>query len=136
VNVAEGVLLTSTPWQPAVRLANGVLAFSVDLRLFTSEAVLRAAYKFTDRCHIFLQSGASDHILMAMMRPKQGVATDPLVGEFANELLDQRLRERLEQQFGNLRTLIVAQAFSEGNLLNDEREGDVDVDPRQIATVR
>ena len=39
------------------------------------------------------------------------------IGEFFNELLDQQIRFSLDAEFAPLRTLIVAQAFSEGNLL-------------------
>jgi hypothetical protein len=56
---------------------------------------------------------------------------DSLVGEFCNELTDQQLRVVLEKEFGELRTLIVAQAFSEGNLLDPDREtADDKADPR------
>jgi hypothetical protein len=42
--------------------------------------------------------------------------------EFRNELLDQQLRCRLEEQFKDVRTLIVAQAFSEANLVDQEAD--------------
>jgi His-Xaa-Ser system protein HxsD len=116
---------------------SGFLGLEVDNAIFSLDAVLRAAYKFTDRCHVFLKSSASENSWLVMLRPKSGAPCGDLGGEFANELIDQRLRERLEQQFGNLRTLIVAQAFSEGNLLDSERsEGDYNEDSRGIGTCR
>ena len=49
----------------------------------------------------------------------------------------QQLRVRLETQFGHLRTLMVAQAFSEGNLLDpSQTDGDPQTDPRGIAVSR
>jgi len=60
-----------------------------------------------------------------------------LAGDFSNELIDQRLRERLEQQFGDVRTLIVAQAFAEGNLLDAaSADGDYASDPQGIGRLR
>jgi His-Xaa-Ser system protein HxsD len=38
------------------------------------------------------------------------------------ELVDQALRVQLEEEFGAVRTLIVAQAFSEGNLLDSDQD--------------
>ena len=70
------------------------------------------------------------------MRPKAVSDLDHLLGEFANELVDQQLRVRLETQFADMRTLIVAQAFSEGNLLDSTQiEGDIQADPRGIGGV-
>ena len=56
-----------------------------------------------------------------------------LTGDFLNELLDQALRERLEAEFGPVRELIVAQAFSEANMLDPVRDdGDYNDDPLSI----
>jgi len=108
----------------------------VEREIFSLDALLRAAYKFTDRCHVFLQSGERGEWL-AVMRPKAAMDPDHLVGDFANELVDQQLRARLETQFGDMRTLIVAQAFSEGNLLDPAQvEGDVYTYPQSIGNSR
>ena len=57
--------------------------------------------------------------------------------EFRNELIDQQLRCTLEQQFKDVRTLIVAQAFSEGNLLDPDADGgDYQRDPLGAGTNR
>jgi His-Xaa-Ser system protein HxsD len=97
-------------------------------------SVLRAAYKFTDRWHLFLtRTAEAPGDILAVFTPKSpdGRIENSLMGEFANELLDQRLRETLEQEFGPLRTMIVAQAFAEGNLLDTDRDdGDYRSDPR------
>jgi His-Xaa-Ser system protein HxsD len=111
------------------------LVIEIDTSIYSRDAALRASYKFTDRCHILLDTHPTrpGH-LVAYLDPK--VATinfQTLYGEFANELLDQQLRERLEAQFGDVRSLIVAQAFAEGNLLDRDRdEGDYVGDPRNI----
>ena len=54
-----------------------------------------------------------------------------------NELVDQQLRVQLDAEFRDVRTLIVAQAFAEGNLLdpNDERI-DYRTDPREAGKRR
>jgi His-Xaa-Ser system protein HxsD len=122
---------------PVVSRDHGLIGVEIDSRLFGLSAVLRTAYKFADRCHIFIQNSDREFIWLAMLRPKTTTQAFDLAGDFSNELIDQRLRQSLEEQFGNLRTLIVAQAFSEGNLLDEQRsEGDYIADPGKIATPR
>jgi His-Xaa-Ser system protein HxsD len=125
---------------PPVRLrGDGLIALDIDRELFSMDAVLRSSYKFTDRCHIFIQAHETRmDRWTVVIRPKNA---DPnvieLAGDFSNELIDQRLRERLEQQFGDVRTLIVAQAFAEGNLLDAAgADDDYASDPQRIGRLR
>lgn len=112
----------------AWRLDGAHLAVPVDLRIYTVDAVLRAAYKLTDRCFVFLdRQGRDDELTVFLVGRSAADVLDSLALEFHNELLDQQLRCRLEQGFGDVRTLIVAQAFAEGNLLDpypQNHEGD------------
>ena len=136
--MADGLLRVDDAVSPVTARPHGVIALEIDRALFSMDALLKAAYKFTDRCHIFIQTHETrtDRWLV-LMRPKQTAQTgDQLSGDFSNELIDQRLRERLEQQFGDVRTLIVAQAFAEGNLLDADRSGDYHADPRGIGRLR
>ena len=138
VTPAKGLRIIHDNLAAPVRLCDdGIIAVEVDRAVFDLDAVLRAAYKFTDRCHVFIQSSGEDSTWLAVLRPKVATPLMDLAGEFSNELIDQRLRRSLEEQFGNLRTLIVAQAFSEGNLLDADRSlGDYNTDPLKIATPR
>lgn len=134
----EGVDTRPNAASPASEEGDCV-ALEIDSELFSMDAVLRASYKFSDRCHVFIQTHETrPHRWIVVMRPKN--ADDDrieLAGDFSNELIDQRLRERLEQQFGDVRTLIVAQAFAEGNLLDAaESDGDYESDPGGIGRLR
>jgi His-Xaa-Ser system protein HxsD len=125
---------------PPVRLrGDGLIAMDIDRELFSMDAVLRSSYKFTDRCHIFIQTHETRmDRWTVVIRPKNADANViELAGDFSNELIDQRLRERLEQQFGDVRTLIVAQAFAEGNLLDAAgADDDHASDPQRIGRLR
>jgi His-Xaa-Ser system protein HxsD len=120
--------------------APGTVALEIDRELFSVDTVLRAAYKFTDRCFIYLRThDARPGRWHAVLKKKPAVVLpiEDIAGELANELIDQRLRERLEHQFGDVRTLIVAQAFAEGNLLEPTRaEQDYVADPQGIGRLR
>ena len=61
---------------------------------------------------------------------RQGLET--VAGEFANALLDWQVRLDIQRETANLRELIVAKAFAEGNLLEDSPIGD-DRDPVEVA---
>jgi His-Xaa-Ser system protein HxsD len=109
---------------PSIWAAEGHVCLSVNPELYPVDAAIAAGYRFTDHAFVWLESirdgGAGYYIFL---RPK--VASEDLQmlsGAFMNELLDQALRYRLQQQFGGMRTLMVAQAFSEGDLLSEDDE--------------
>jgi len=97
------------------------LCFTVDTRVYSDSSVFRACYKFTDRVFIFLsRTTDSPEAITITIRPKQpDMDLNLIMQEFFNELIDQGVREHLEEELGPIRNLIVAQAFSEGNLLED-----------------
>jgi His-Xaa-Ser system protein HxsD len=113
-------------------------AVEIDLGIYSLEAVLRACYKLTDRCYLLLARGMTPDRLLVFTQakhPEQGV--EALIGELANELLDQQLRRVIAEEAGAVRELIVAQAFAEGNLLDGDRDdGDYEADPRGIGRRR
>lgn len=137
--IAPGIFRNDALKAPLLALENDTTALEVDPDVFSLEAVLRAAYKFTDRSYLFVKTHDNQpNRWCVVIRPKQsGVSSERLASELANELIDQRLRTILEQQFGDVRTLIVAQAFSEGNLFDQRREDDdSNADPRAIGRLR
>jgi His-Xaa-Ser system protein HxsD len=89
--------------------------------------VLAAAYKFSDKCVVLVDVESNDRWVLYLISRAAG-ETQSLLEGLIRELADQALRERLEDEFGSVRTLIVAQAFSEGNLLDpathDANDGD------------
>jgi His-Xaa-Ser system protein HxsD len=124
----------SDPERPIIAfgLDRAHLALPVDLALYSLDAVMRAAYKFTDRCFVWLErtKGTTDGLNVFFVGRAPDAELRPLILELQNELLDQQLRCRLEAQFGAVRALIVAQAFSEGNLLDPQADdGDYHADP-------
>jgi His-Xaa-Ser system protein HxsD len=109
------------------RLDAGHIAVPVDLTIYSVDAAMRASYKLTDRCFVFIErtAGRDTEAIVYIVGRSASSDLSALALEFRNELLDQQLRCRLEEQFRDVRTLIVAQAFSEGNLVDaDADEGD------------
>jgi His-Xaa-Ser system protein HxsD len=125
------------PQPAAVTLGGPGVAVEVDLTVYSLHAVFRACYKYTDRLYVFL-ARSSKQCLIVTLHPKvpeQEIAQ--VAGEFANELVDQQLRGDLTLEAAPLREMIVAQAFAEGNLLDEARdEGDYRNDPAGIGRRR
>ena len=81
-------------------------------QVYHNNAVIAAAYKFTDRCSIDLQS--EDDYTVVVLRTKDGVAASDLstiAADLSNEALDQQLRLDLESRYGALREAIVKAAY-------------------------
>ena len=128
------------PRLPQADPDSGAFALKVDLSVFAKEAVLRAAYKLTDRCHLFVEraeSAEEEHLVVTFRPRPRTLPSRRSSREFANELIDQQLREHLAREAGPIREIVVAQAFAEGNLLDPAREdGDYTRDPEGIAGLR
>jgi His-Xaa-Ser system protein HxsD len=98
---------------------NGLL-MEVDLEVYGLPALLKVAYKFTDRCFVHLQR-RNKRIVEVRFRPKGSQAElDSIAGEFCNEILDQRLREIVARESEPIRNLVLAHALSRVGLANSE----------------
>jgi len=83
------------------------------------------------------RSSQPGRIAVTLGTKASGTEIDPLVGGFCNELVDQQLREHLAKEAGPIREMIVAQAFAEGNLLDENRDdGDYEQDPLGLGRKR
>lgn len=132
----DGLRLTYANPQ-VISLGEELFALEIDLTLYHLSAMLRACYKFTGRCYLFLaRTEHPDWITVSFLtRGTQG--TENLLGDFCNELLDQQVRMGLETEMRPIREMIVAQAFAEGNLLDPLRdEGNYENDPLGIGDRR
>jgi His-Xaa-Ser system protein HxsD len=100
----------------------GGLFAVVDLGVYDLSALLRVAYRFTDRCYLHLQK-RTEHLVEVRFRPKAGEPPlDKIAGEFCNELLDQSLREIVARESEPVRNLILAHALSRTPFVDPELE--------------
>jgi His-Xaa-Ser system protein HxsD len=105
----------------------------LDPRVYSREAVLRASYWQTDDAYVHVPQ-SEDQSLIVHIRLKETKPTlenprpitiDELVGEFCNSLLDFELRRQIETETASVRQLILAKAFSESGVLEDDPIGTV-----------
>jgi len=85
----------------------------IDETLYPLEAIYGASYLFIDRCFVFLER-PEDKKVQVSLRSKQEASEDELealLGEFANELLNQVLRWRVSEATAQIREYTMARAF-------------------------
>jgi His-Xaa-Ser system protein HxsD len=110
-------------------------------RVFSREAILKASYWYTDVAYIQISPSSSDDRFVVNITLKQHLPTlaepspikmSELIGEYCNSLLDFELRRHVEVETAEVRQLIVAKAFSESGILEDDPPGEV-ADPVEIS---
>jgi His-Xaa-Ser system protein HxsD len=104
-------------------VAKGDLLYAtVDLGIYSLPALLRVAYRFTNRCYLHLQYEGEKQVGVRFRGKIRGADLAAIAGEFANELLDQTLREIVSQESEPVRNLILAHALSNTALIHPELE--------------
>ena len=88
------------------------LTISIDLKIYSIEAIERAAYTFTDNAYVEIRS-KTDKNAEVSLSPKEGAAFSgvALRKEFMNELLHSELRCRISNTNQKIREYIVTQAL-------------------------
>jgi His-Xaa-Ser system protein HxsD len=100
-------------------LEDGAIRVVFDLAVYRLTAIQKAGYRFADRFTLVL--GARDgHAVPARLQFKP--TTSPATAReatrlFYQELLDQELREQIAEETNAVRTLILAHAFSNVDLI-------------------
>lgn len=98
--------------------ASDRVEITVDTSVFSEDVVFKACYAFTDRCHVQVER-RSLQTLGLLFKPRNVTELTWLIGEFRNELISQRVRERISVETKAIRELIVAQAFAEADFLDN-----------------
>lgn len=114
-----------SPEAPLLAWKSGdlVASISVARSVYSRRAVLATAYKLSGPLVVLPDADGPDRWVLHVVAETPGAAASA-VPALIRELVDQALRDELETQFGELRNLVVAQAFSEGNLLDEARSKD------------
>ena len=100
-------------------LEDGAIRVIFDLRVYRLTAIQKAAYRFADRFTAVFGVRADDSLPASLrFKPTASPATArESVRQFYQELLDQELREQIAEETNAVRTLILAHAFSNVDLI-------------------
>ena len=83
-----------------------------DAHVFSLDTIKRALYRFSDKSSFDIQM--KDNVITVIFQSK---TQDDLATKIKNEVLDQDLRDTLSKETANIRTLILANAFSNSGLI-------------------
>ncbi len=125
---------------------DGWARLRVDTHVFPIEIVRRTAFTFVEHCYVFLAWEDEQHLsvtLTTKRKPADEEYLQNVAGEFANEALNQSLRDQLMKDTRSLRELIVGRALfaavnqpslaDDLDFLDDDDDGDFLDDPLGIA---
>ena len=101
---------------PFTEVGNGGFQVSVDLNIYSVDAVTATTYKYTDKFYVHQQT-ADDKIMNVIFEAKDSKAPvqEEIVKQFCNDLIDQQVRVLVNRDFGHIRDLIVEEAFKPVN---------------------
>ena len=97
----------------------GLLAVNFDLRIYSLNAIKKAAYKFTDKYSVLIEFVENDSKIQVLFKPisKELDNLTNIAALFCNEVIDQDLRESIAKDTEGIKNLIIAQAFSKTSLI-------------------
>jgi His-Xaa-Ser system protein HxsD len=109
--------------QGEMSLVAGVIRIVLDLRVYRLAAIKKAAYRFADRFTAMLESPEGERLALALQFKASvtEVVAREAVRQFYQELLDQELREQIAEETNAVRTLILAHAFSNADLIRHDK---------------
>jgi His-Xaa-Ser system protein HxsD len=111
----------------------------LDPRIYSKEAILKASYWSTGIAYVRIPESPDNRLVVrfelkqtlpSLANPKP-ITIHDFVKEFCNSLLDFELRRVVEIETGQVRQLIVAKAFSDSGVLEDEPPGTI-ADPVEV----
>jgi His-Xaa-Ser system protein HxsD len=103
----------------------------LDSRIYSKEAILRTVLWFTDIAYVYFdESSAERFVVQVRLKSTAASLNNPrppriqdVVGEFCNSLLEFELRRQVETETAPIRQLILAKAFSESGILEEDPPG-------------
>lgn len=102
--------------------ADGFIKLVFSLDVYSLETIKKAAYKFTDKVSFDFNKTDDKtlEVTISSITTQPEIELEYIAKQFNNEVLDQDLRGIIASQTEATRNLILAQAFSRTNLLNNE----------------
>lgn len=106
----------------------------LDPRIYSKEALLRACYWCTNIAYVHMPESPDNKFTVVIklkhsapsLEDPRPISIQEFVGEFCNSLLDYELRRQVEAETAGIRQLVLAKAFSESGVLEDEPPGEVE----------
>jgi His-Xaa-Ser system protein HxsD len=85
---------------------------TVNISIYSLEAIHAATYQFTGSYHVLINSNADDSVTVIFEAKDKIRDVSEDLKDFANSLIDHQIRIQLDKTNGRIRDLIVTHAFS------------------------
>jgi His-Xaa-Ser system protein HxsD len=98
-------------------MAASACVLEFDSKVYSAEAVQKAAYRFINRMAAAVSLDGEK--IRCELKPDAGTPSEgieALIADFSKEVLDQNLRERIKAETAQARNLILSYAFSKSGL--------------------
>ena len=107
------------------------MRFTFSKEVYNKDALLKAAYSYTDRAYIHIDVDENNYIVDVNMKDNSE-SNDIKLEAFQNEILAQMVRQDIRRKTKSIRELILARAFSSTMISEvpsyQPEEGIVDID--------
>ena len=99
--------------EPIRQLEKDKFAILLNKTIYCSEAILAAAYKFSEFFYFKIDSKDSDYfeVLFAFKKDAEGSSVNSLIHDYCSELIDQQIRFNLNKSNSAIKALIIKKAF-------------------------
>ncbi len=94
------------------KINDNVFFLELAKEVYQKKAILETGYKFSNKFHVQIISISELNYGLYLKTKNRNNKIEDDINEFCNELVDQQLRLDVEKSYGNIRDLLVKQAFS------------------------
>ena len=114
-------------------LSEGSATLHLDPRIYTRDAILRTSYWCSKVAYIHFPASIDGNFIVEIrlkyktpsLENPSPISINAFIGEFCNTLLDFQLRHDVEIETAPIRELILAKAFSESGVLEEDPPGSI-----------
>jgi len=105
--------------------AHPEVSVTIDLAFISVEAILKACHWFSREyaCDLRKKTDAIAEVVLSPRNPATLFDSDAVRDAFMTSAIDFALREKIEAKTSGIRDLLLAKAFSESGVLEDNPEG-------------
>lgn len=93
--------------------------------LYSKEALLKAAYHFTDNYYIYLGVENGCYFVDFSSKSEEVIDKDELQNLFKNEILAQMIHQTVSRETADLRKILIARALSSTMIDEEEPEDEI-----------
>ncbi|MCF0105035.1 MAG: His-Xaa-Ser system protein HxsD [Eggerthellaceae bacterium] len=101
---------------PIVEVGATGFKVSIDLSVYSMDAITSTSYRYTDRFYVYQQTSDTNTLdVILEAKDSNTPISAETVKQFCNDLIDQQVRTIINRDFGRIRDMIVEEAFKPVN---------------------